>query len=151
MLPLASQKNALAKVFLPYLTSLRLYGLTFTEGNLSKQALAIAESLYTNKASFSSRFDLAELYLENGKLTQAETILLELIRNRHTFCRTTAQSSEPYFYLAKIYERQGRKSEALLSLQKALKNNPGDPWVLSYLSVFTGDIRYKNLIVIYFD
>jgi tetratricopeptide (TPR) repeat protein len=150
MLPLASKKNALAKVFLPYLP-LRLYGLMFTEGSLSKQSLAIAESLYTNKASFSSRFDLAVLYLENGKLTQAETILLELIRNRQTFCRTTAQSSEPYFYLAKIYERQGRKPEALLSLQKALKNNPGDPWALSHLSVLTGDGRYKNMIVRYFD
>jgi tetratricopeptide (TPR) repeat protein len=33
----------------------------------------------------------------------------------------------------------------------ALKNNPGDPWVLSHLSVLTGDVRYKNLIVRYFD
>jgi len=150
MLPLASKKNAIAKVFLPYL-SLRLYGLMFTEGNLSKQSLVVAESLYTNKADFSSQFDLAVLYLENEKFTQAETILLELIRNRHTFCRTTAQSSQPYFYLAKVYERQGRTSEALLSLQTALKNNPGDPWVLSHLSVLTGDARYKNMIVRYFD
>jgi tetratricopeptide (TPR) repeat protein len=150
-LPLASEKNALAKAYLPYLTSLRLYGLMFTEGNLSKQSLAIAESLYTNKASFSSRFDLAVLYLENGKLTQSETILKGLIRDRHTFCRTTAQSSQPYFYLAKIYERQGRKPEALSSLQSALKNNPGDPWVLAYLTALTGDTRYKNLIVRYFD
>jgi tetratricopeptide (TPR) repeat protein len=150
-LPLASEKNALAKVYVPHLTSLRLFGLSFTEGSLSKQSLVIAETLYVKKASFSSRFDLAVLYLENDSLTKAEAIFKELIRNRHTFCRTTAQSSEPYFYLAKIYERQGRKQEALSSLESALRNNPGDPWVLSYLSVLTGDIRYKNLIVRYFD
>jgi tetratricopeptide (TPR) repeat protein len=89
--------------------------------------------------------------LENGKLTQAETIFKEIIRDRCTFSRTSAQSSQPYFYLAKVYERQGRKPEALVSLQMALKNNPGDPWVLSHLTVLTGDVRYKNLIVRYFD
>ena len=47
----------------------------FAEGDFSKRSLAIAETLYTRKAGFSSRFDLAVLYLENGKLTQAETIL----------------------------------------------------------------------------
>jgi tetratricopeptide (TPR) repeat protein len=150
-LPQASEKNALAKAFLPYLKPLRLYGLIFAKGDLSKQSLAIAESLYTNKASFSSRFDLAVLYLENDSLNQAENIFKEMISGRFSFCRTTAQSSQPYFYCAKIYERRGRKQEALSFLRKALKNNPGDPWVLSHLSVLTGESRYKNLIIRYFD
>jgi tetratricopeptide (TPR) repeat protein len=150
-LPQASEKNALAKAYLPYLKMLRLYGLKFNKGDLLKQSLAIAESLYAKKASFSSRFDLAIVYLENDSLAQAETIFKELILRRHSFCRTTAQSSQPYFYCAKISERRGRKQEAISFLRKALKNNPGDPWVLSHLSVLTGENRYKNLIVRYFD
>ena len=150
-LPEASEKNALAKVSLPSLKAYRLSGLMFTEGDLSERSLAIAESSYTGDAGFSSRFDLAVLCLENGKLTQAETILKELIRDHCAFSRTSAQSSQPYFYLAKVYERQGRKQEAILSLRRALENNPGDPWALSDLAVLTGDIRYKNLIVRYFD
>jgi tetratricopeptide (TPR) repeat protein len=152
LLPQASEKNALVKALVPHLLSLRLNGLLFSKGDLSKQALFIAESLYTNKkTTFSSRFDLAVLSLENGKFAQSEAILKDLIREKHTFCRTTAQSSQPHFFLAKIYEKQGRKQDAVAALQTALKNNPGDPWVLSHLAVLTADTMYKNRIVRYFD
>jgi tetratricopeptide (TPR) repeat protein len=156
-LPQASEENAMVMALVPYFTESRLSGLMFAGQTYSERALSLAESLHAGKAGktgetgFSSQLDIALLCIENGRLTQAETILKELIRGRRAFSRTSAQSSQPCFYLAKVYELQGREPEALLSLQKALTNNPGDPWVLSHLAVLTGDHHYKDAIIRYFD
>jgi tetratricopeptide (TPR) repeat protein len=156
-LPQASEENAMVMALAPYFTESRLSGLMFAGQTYSERALSFAESLHTGKAGkagmagFSSQLDIALLCMENGRLTQAETILKELIRGRRAFNRTSAQSSQPCFYCAKVYELQGREPEALSSLRKALTNNPGDPWVLSHLAVLTGDRHYNDAIIRYFD
>jgi tetratricopeptide (TPR) repeat protein len=60
-------------------------------------------------------------------------------------------SSEPEYYLSRIYERRRMKPKALSHLKNAYTNNPGDPWVLAHLAVLTGDMSYKNDIARYFE
>lgn len=149
--PGASEKNALSHAQLPYLLESRLSGLGFFGKSYSQCALDMAESLYVDKKCHSSQLDLVTLYLENGNVETAEPIVRDLILRKRRFNRTTCQSSQSYFYSARINEIQGKPNDALSNLKKALENNPGDPWVLSHLAVLTGDSLYKNRIARYFE
>jgi tetratricopeptide (TPR) repeat protein len=111
----------------------------------------IAETFYKGEKGHSARLDLAILYLETGKLDQAETILNDLIQKHHKFFRMYRHSSEPEYYLSRIYELKRMKPQALAHLKNAYTNNPGDPWVLAHLAVLTGDMSYKNDLVRYFE
>jgi tetratricopeptide (TPR) repeat protein len=147
----ASDKNAFAYAHIPYLIESRLSGLRFGGKTYEQQALSVAESLYSDKNNPSKQFDLATLYLENDKLNQSESIIQNLIRAKKRFSRNTTQSSQPYFYQASIDEKRGSRASAIVCFKKALEKNPGDPWVLSHLSVLTGDSLYKKQLSRYFD
>jgi tetratricopeptide (TPR) repeat protein len=150
----AAEENATAHALLPYFVELRYSGLGFAGQSFQQRALAIAESLYTGRSmGHSSQLDLVSLYLENGRNARAESLLNGLISEKRRFNRSSSQSSELAYYLAIIREREGASAhpEAVACLKKALADNPGDPWVLSHLSVLTGDTFFKDRITRYFD
>jgi tetratricopeptide (TPR) repeat protein len=147
----ASEKNALAYAQIPYLIESRLSGLRFSPRTYEERALCIAESIHVNSKAPSPRLDLITLYLQNGKTREAEIHALELIRTKRKFNRNTTQSSQPYFYLARIEEMSGNKPAAIDHLQKALRSNPGDPWDLAHLGVLTEDSIFEKRISRYFD
>lgn len=128
---------------------LMLPGLTLDRTKLYSDALKYSLSLDLNNHSY--LFDLAYLYIENGKFEQAETIYLTLLRNHKSFNRQFAQSSLLEFYMARIAEKLKKKDKAIEFLQKGLKKNPGDPWVLAHLYVITDDKTYKDRLIRYFD
>ena len=124
-------------------------GLTLDKIKLYSDALKYSLSLDLN--THSHLFDLAYLYIENGRLEQAETIYITLLRNNKSFNRQFAQSSLVEFYMARIAEITRKKGKAIEFLQKGLKKNPGDPWTLAHLYVITDKKEYKNKLVRYFD
>ncbi|MBU1996544.1 MAG: hypothetical protein KKF78_05255 [Candidatus Omnitrophica bacterium] len=124
-------------------------GLKIDRAKLYSDALKYSLSLNLN--SHSHLFDLAYLYIENGQLEQAETIYITLMRNNKSFNRQFTQSSLVEFYMARIAEILKKKGKAIEFLQKGLKKNPGDPWVLAHLYVITNDAEYKDKLIRYFD
>lgn len=149
-LPLASEKNVLSFALAPgFVDDRRLAKLRFTPKSFQEQALKIAIS--SQEQHFATLFDLAVLSIEAGQFTEAEAILHDLVERNYQFNRQYIQSSQPYFYLSRLYTLQNNRLKAIASLEKALQNNPGDPWVLSYLASLTNDQRYKNKLFRYFD
>jgi len=149
-LPLASEKNILSFALAPgFVDNRQLAELSFTPKSFQEQALKIATSLQGQDSS--TLFDLAMLFIETGKFTEAESLLNNLVDGSYRFNRQYIQSSQPYFYLGRIYELQNNSSKATATLEKALQNNPGDPWVLSHLVSLTNEQRYKNKLFRYFD
>ena len=124
-------------------------GLTIDRAKLYSDALKYSLSLDLN--THSHLFDLAYLYIENGQLEQAETIYITLLRNHKDFSRQFTQSSLVEFYMARIAEIMKKKGKAIEFLKKALKKNPGDPWVLAHLYVITNEPQYKDKLIRYFD
>ena len=124
-------------------------GLTIHRAKLYSDALKYSLSLDLN--THSHLFDLAYLYIENGQLEQAETIYITLLRNHKDFSRQFTQSSLVEFYMARIAEIMKKKGKAIEFLKKALKKNPGDPWVLAHLYVITNEPQYKDKLIRYFD
>jgi tetratricopeptide (TPR) repeat protein len=96
-------------------------------------------------------FDLGVLALESRNLDQAKYIFNLLTKEKYTFNRQYTQSSLPEFYQAEIYRLKGEKTAALSGLAKALKRNPGDPWVLARCYGLTGEPVYKETLFRYFD
>jgi tetratricopeptide (TPR) repeat protein len=149
-LPLASEKNTFSFALAPgFIDDRRLAKLSFTPKSFQEQALGIAIS--SQEYNFPALFDLAVLSIEAGQFTEAEALLFDLVDKHYQFNRQYIQSSQPYFYLSRLYVLQNNRLEAIASLEKALQNNPGDPWVLSYLASLTNDQRYKNKLFRYFD
>jgi tetratricopeptide (TPR) repeat protein len=147
----ASKKNILAYVHIPYYIESRLSGLSFLPGNFQQRATTTAKQLYGSSVVIPSKLDLVTIYLESGMAEQALPIVKELIQNKYNFNRTTTQSSQPYFYAARIAELKGNCENAIEDLKKSLEKNPGDPWTLSHLAVLTSDEKYKRNLVRYFD
>lgn len=145
------KKNVLAYAHVPYLIESRLSGLSFTPENFDHQAVAAAERIYGNNSALSSKLDLVTLYLEYGMVEQAQPLVRELIQKNCRFNRNNGQSSQPYFYSARIEEMKNNREKAIADLKKSLEYNPGDPWTLSHLTVLTEDTIYKNKIIRYFD
>ena len=144
------QENALSLAYAPWQMEKRqLSGLPCKEKDLKELSLRLAAALGIKNPS--SLFDLGVLFLENGKLSEAEYILKILAEEKHEFSRQYAQSSLPEFYLARVYELKGDKTAALSCLEKALKRNPGDPWVLARFFALTGKPAYKRKLSRYFD
>ncbi len=147
---LASEKNAMALALAPVgIEDRRLAQLSFGTRGFQGRALEIATSF--QERNFSALFDVTILSLEAGKLADAKRLLHELINGNYSFNRQHLQSSQPYFYLARIYERHNKKSEAIIFLEKALHKKPGDPWALSLLTALTNNPLYKTKIFRYFD
>jgi tetratricopeptide (TPR) repeat protein len=146
----AVQENALSLAYAPWqMEKKQLSGLPCKEKDLKELSLRLAVAFGIKNPS--SLFDLGVLFLENGKLSEAEYILKILAEERHEFNRQYAQSSLPEFYLARVYELKGDKTAALSCLEKALKRNPGDPWVLARFFALSGNPAYKKKLSRYFD
>lgn len=124
-------------------------GLELDKAKLYSKALSFSSALDLN--SHSHLFDLAYLYIENGQLQQAESIYLTLMRNNKEFNRQFTQSSIVEFYMARIAEILKKKDKSIEFLQKGLKKNPGDPWILAHLFAITNDPEYRDKLIRYFD
>ncbi len=149
-LPHAAKANVMAYSRAPWFPDgAQLVSLRFRPKNFREQALE--HTILLQERAPSALFDLAALYLENGKLSEAEEILNDLIDAGYTFNRRYAHSSQPYFYLARIYELRNDSTKAVSALKNALDKNPGDPWVLSHLAALTGEPFYKERLLRYFD
>jgi tetratricopeptide (TPR) repeat protein len=147
---LAASVNASCFASAPWLPDdTRLGGVGVTDDGFRKQALEMA--LLTQSGTPSSLFDLAVLYIENGKLSEAESILEDLIKGGYKFNRRFTQSSDPNFYIGRIYELRDDLSKAGHYFAKAFQNNPGDPWVLSHLAALSKDRKWEERIYRYFD
>lgn len=147
---LASAKNAHALALVPAnIENTRLTKLSFPAKKFREYALDIALSF--QEQDFSALFDLAILYIQTGRLAKAQFLLKRLVDGNYAFNRQYIQSSQPYFYLARISELHNESQEAVTFLEKALHNNPGDPWVLSHIFALTNIPLYKTRISRYFD
>ena len=149
-LPLAARANAMAYAYAPWYTDdTRLAGLRFPPGE-TMAGVALETALLFKDPSPSRLFDIATLFVENGRLSDAEAILKYLIDGGYRFNRRFMQSSEPYFHLARIHQSLGNRLAAVTSLKMALTDNPGDPWALSYMSALTGQDVYRDKLIRYF-
>jgi tetratricopeptide (TPR) repeat protein len=149
-LQLAASVNASCFASAPWLPDdTRLAGVGVTGESFRKQALEMA--LLAQSGTPSSLFDLAVLYIENGKLSEAGSILEDLIKGGYRFNRRFTQCSDPNFYMGRICELRNDLSKANYYFKKALQNNPGDPWVLSHLAVLSKDERWEERVYRYFD
>jgi tetratricopeptide (TPR) repeat protein len=147
----AARQNALAHAHIPYFEESRLSGVRFFPESFERQSLSIAESLYTDKAGLPGKLDLLTLLLQNHDVERADTLARWLVSRKIGFNRAGAQSSQPYFYRARIEEMKGNSAEAVRYLKAADKLTPGDPWVLSHLAVLTKSEQYQKLIERYFS
>ena len=149
-LELAAQQNALAIAYTPWLIeNKRLSGLTFKDKSIEERALEISASFGERHPS--ALFDLAVIFMENNKLSEAEYILKILSDGGYNFNRQHLQPSLPEFYLARICEQKRDNQGAISYLERALRKNPGSPWVLSHLFALTGEPEYESKIHRYFD
>ncbi|MCP4148130.1 MAG: hypothetical protein GY757_10315 [bacterium] len=145
----AAENNALACAFAPWLLDeVQLPGLLFKEG-FEKKSLRFGMGF--GQQDPSSLFDLGYLLLRNGELKSAELLYRQLVEGGYNFNRQYTQSSQPYFYLARIYEIKKDQKTALSFLEKALEKNPGDPWVLAHLFALTSEEVHKKNLNRYFD
>lgn len=146
----ASRHNAYAVAFAPGLAERRrLARLSFLPTSIEEQALNIAGTF--QEPGFSAQFDLVLLLIDAGRLEDAERILNDLIAGNYRLNRQFYHSSQPYFYLAYISELRQDLQQARIFLHHALEKNPGDPWVLSHLSVLTNESSYSTALFRYFD
>lgn len=120
-------------------------GVAFDPGGFAERALAAGNA----DGDASQRFDRAQLYIEAGRLDEAER-LLERLRVEGGFDRGYVQSSEVLYHLARIAAKRGRTVQAVEQLNEALARTPGDPFVLARLAALTGDDVYRQRIVRYF-
>lgn len=146
----AAIANATALALTPWLAEdIRLAGIPFNHTSIEEQALLTARSFPED--SHPARFDLAALYMQCGRLDEAEMILNNLVREQRRFNRRSEQSSQPEFYLGRLYMQKKNRPAAVGHLKDALARNPGDPWALSHLFVLSGDETYKETLYRYFD
>ncbi len=143
----AAQMSAISLSLAPWLLdSRRPANLPFDQDGFLQKALQVLQP-----DDFSSRFDLATLYLEAGKSAEAEKVLKDLIEDRYQLKRDQYQSSEPYYYLGRAALLRDQNAEAIRLLQTALTKAPGDPWTLSFLFALTNDGQYRDRLFRYFD
>lgn len=146
----AAAANAMAYALAPWnADGVRLAGVPFPGRTIAQQALGMA--LWHKAPDAPRLFDLALMYMEAGRLDEAEPILRYLAGSGFRFNRRSNQSSEPAFFLARICQQKGQAEQAVFHLERALENNPGDPWVLSHLSVLTGREALGRRLFRYFD
>ncbi len=146
----ALEKNVLSAAYAPWLLeSRRLSGIDFGAPGFNNRVLARAARMEPETPS--GLFDLGVLLLENGKLPQAKQMFSGLAEGGYVFNRQYSQSSIPGYYLARVFDLEGDKQTARKLLESALERNPGDPWVLAYLALLTGNAEYEDKLVRYFD
>ncbi len=107
------------------------------------------EKLTSN--NFSRQFSNAILLIEAKKLKKAEKILLQLFKKDYHFKRDFFISSQPLYYLGIIEEKRKNYNKAILYFNNALAINPGSPFSLSHMYALTGQEKYKDKIIRYFD
>jgi len=110
-----------------------------------------ALQLSKQPTDLSALFDRATLLLEAGKIKEAWKIFYDFTAEHRQFKRDQYQSSQPLFYIAIIAEARNDRAPAIRILEKALKDSPGDPDILSYLFALTGNSQYKEKLFRYFD
>jgi len=146
----AAHAAAEALAYTPWMSDwIRPSGLNFGRDGFAASALALAAALPA--ADFSSRLDRAILFIEAGKLDEAEPLLRRLVVEGHRFARVFDGSSRPEFYLAVIAASRGDRPGAVKRLEQALEKSPGDPFALSWLTALTGSQEHRRLLYRYFD
>ncbi len=129
--------------------SLRPANLSFEPLGYFQGALAIHETL--DNPDFSSCFDRGVLALEAGELDKARIIFTQLSEEGRQLKRDFDQSSQPWFYMAKIALKKNNRASALIFIAKARRNAPGDPEILALSYVLTGQTEFQDRIQRYFD
>ena len=82
-------------------------------------------------------FALASLYEEQGKITEAERVLRDTVRQ-------FPKVENGLFVLGMFFERHGRLDEAMIQMEKVLALSPNDPLALNYIGYSWAD-RGLNL------
>lgn len=105
----------------------------------------VAEALQRRGGSgVSYDFDLGGLWLEAGRLDDAERLLAPLADAGRVVYRDAGQPSDPLFFLARAAALRGDRDLAVERLREALERAPGHPYVLAELVALTGDAAYEK-------
>jgi len=143
----AARLSALALAAAPWkANSRRPSNLAFEPEDFEHRALLISFP-----QTFSRRFDRASLCIQAGQIEEAESLIKGLIEEAYEFNRDYYQSSEPNYYLGLIASQRYTKSLAIELLERGLKRSPGDPSILSLLTVLTDQAEFRNKLFRYFD
>jgi tetratricopeptide (TPR) repeat protein len=143
----AAELAARALAATPYYLDLcRPSGLSFEPDGFPEAAFHLITS-----RDYSSQFDRAVLSVEAGRAADADKILNGLLSEGGRIKRDYYQSSDPYYYSARVSLLRNQRESAIENLQTALNRTPGDPWTLALLSILTGDGRYKQQLLRYID
>ncbi len=143
----ASRDSAYALAWNPWLIDFsRLSSLSFEPEGFAERALNVV----LPQDSY-HRFDRGVLFLEAGKLDDAQRIFRRLVTEKSNFSRHFYFTADLSFHLGRIAALKGERDEAVRWLSLALKKSPGDPSVLSYLFVLTGRPEYREKLFRYFD
>ncbi|MFT5444527.1 MAG: tetratricopeptide (TPR) repeat protein, partial [Myxococcota bacterium] len=94
---------------------------------------------------FFDEFDLATLELEAGDLPAARERFRALAEMGRLPYRGHWQASSPLFYLGRIAGLEGRNDAAIDYLTRALRETPGDPFVLAELTALDGAPHWREL------
>lgn len=150
--PLAGQAHLVAELFAasPWLIHQKIPGNVGQESD--SVAMAAAKALGKKQdRSFFDEFDLATLELEGGALDEARARFAKLSQSGRMPYRSYLQPSAPLFYLGRIAGLQGDQAAAVETLEGALANNPGDPFVLAELTVLGGRTEARAKLERYYS
>ena len=124
---------------------------------LARDTLDLARRLLDEETFFTvwGRNVLSESLLEQGRLAEAETILIETVPiGRELLGPDFPMAGRTVFDLVRVFLRQGKKEEALDLLQSALDNGAigVTPWIAmgvatnGDLAPFKGDARFDAIL-----
>ncbi|MCI0411528.1 hypothetical protein L0222_01870 [bacterium] len=143
----AARSSSLALAIAPwFLDSRRPANLPFGENGYEQTALT-----FSRQDDPALLMDKAVLLIEANKIGDARKILNELYRAGYRLKRDDYQSSELRFYIARCEIKNNQRRQAITTLLEAIQNSPGDPSSLAYLAALTGQNKYKQQLLRYFD
>ena len=86
-----------------------------------------------------------------GRWEEAEGLFSEILGEGTRIKRDYYQSAEPNYYLGRIAVKRGNPELGMAEVRKDWAVTPGYRWILAQMAVVSGDERYRERLLRYFD